>query len=383
MPDALSHIKVAAATLLVTAYALELGLTFYSPESARIADWTAKKYDLRTKDEMLGALKEEGKNPTLSLVPKFLLDEQATPPMLPLGGVANRLTIFCNETGHWALYDSDEHGFNNPRGLYYKAPLDVLVVGESFAQGACIPPEKNLAAQLRKKFPKTLSLGMDASGEITTLASLMEYGPTLRPKKVLWLYAQNTLGRANSELENATLKHYFQEDNFQQGLLDKQPEIDRLWDEYLAKKMEGHTTQHQSPGVNAYDVATLRYLRQYAAMASYIATQVAHKGNEKENLARYKTVLEKARTLTKAWGGEFYFVYVSTPQAGLDPAASDHEQIMALAKDMGLETIDSYETMKAQDPLFLNAYKGKGHYNIYGYGLLGWLVLKNFHQHDQ
>jgi hypothetical protein len=375
------HSLTVAATLLVTAYAIELGLMFFSPESARIADWAAKKYDLRTRHEMLIDLTAQGKKPVLSLVPKFLLDDPAPGALFPLGGVAGRLTIFCNETGQWALYDSDEHGFNNPRGLY-SAPLDVLLVGESFAQGACVPSDKNLGAQLRARFPKTLSLGMDGTGEVTTLASLMEYGPALKPKKVLWMYAQNTLGRANSELKNATLKRYLQEEGFRQGLPDRQPEIDHLWESYLAKKLEGRTPEHQSPGFSLQNFFTLHSLRKYASIIAYVADQVRHKGDEKENLARFKTILEKARSLTSAWGGELVFVYVATPQAGQDARTSDHQQIMALVGELGIKTIDSYEVMFQQDPHAINAYAGKGHYNESGYRLLSELVLKRLSPPD-
>ena len=36
--------------------------------------------------------------------------------VFPLAGVANKFTVFCNEMGEYTNYESDEHGFNNPRG---------------------------------------------------------------------------------------------------------------------------------------------------------------------------------------------------------------------------------------------------------------------------
>jgi len=36
----------------------------------------------------------------------------------PLSGIANKTTVLCNENGSWTIYQSDEHGFHNPAGLW-------------------------------------------------------------------------------------------------------------------------------------------------------------------------------------------------------------------------------------------------------------------------
>ena len=35
----------------------------------------------------------------------------------PLGGISNSKIVLCNESGKWSIYDSDEYGFNNPKGI--------------------------------------------------------------------------------------------------------------------------------------------------------------------------------------------------------------------------------------------------------------------------
>ena len=58
--------------------------------------------------------------------------------LLPLGGVSNALTVLCNESGQYVTYESDEHGFRNPRGIWSSARADLAIVGQSFTQGyAC------------------------------------------------------------------------------------------------------------------------------------------------------------------------------------------------------------------------------------------------------
>jgi hypothetical protein len=36
---------------------------------------------------------------------------------LPLGGIANSTTVSCNDGGEFVIYESDEHGFHNPKGI--------------------------------------------------------------------------------------------------------------------------------------------------------------------------------------------------------------------------------------------------------------------------
>ncbi len=130
--------------------------------------------------------------------------------VLPLAGVANVLTVFnANETGDRFIYRSAEYGFNNPPGLHLKDSVEIAVIGDSFAQGVAVLPEQGIAAQLRNAFPKTLNLGMGASGPITELAILREYAQPLRPQTVLWLYYEaNDLTDAEKESHNTILREY-------------------------------------------------------------------------------------------------------------------------------------------------------------------------------
>jgi hypothetical protein len=372
-----SFVVILCGFCLVALYAIEFYLTCFSVESARLRDWAAKHYDLRTKEEVLNDLRTQGKSPTLSLIPKFLLEEQynhLSP--FPLGGIAGKTTVLCNESGTWSIYDSDEYGFNNPKGMY-TAGADALLIGESFVQGSCISETHTIAAQMRAVYPHTLSLGMEGNGEVLTLALLMEYGPFLKPKKVIWVYAENTLGRANAELRNPTLNDYFSQETYQQDLLHKQPNIDTFWEQYLNKKLQNHTPEKQVAGFDLEHFLGLHYTRKYYGAMSYLAQQIADKGDEAANKTRLKTILLKAKKLTQQWGGEFYFVYLATPYAGKPKSASDHDKIIATVKDLDIHVIDSYQTMTSKTPQEINAYNGMGHYNDHGYQLFTEFLLQN------
>src|SRR4030095_15909209 len=81
-----------------------------------------------------------------------------------LGGMSNRPTVFCNEAGKWITYQSDEHGFHTPRGIWSSPSIDVAVLGDSYAQGACVQSDRNFVAVIRRHFPATLNLAMSNTG---------------------------------------------------------------------------------------------------------------------------------------------------------------------------------------------------------------------------
>ena len=104
----------------------------------------------------------------------------------PLGAIANKTTVYCNESGEWTIFESDEHRFNNPKGLYVKNNVDIMLTGDSFAEGTCVNPNKSIAAVLRESGLKVISLGKGDNGSLLEFASLREYAEPLRPKVVLW-----------------------------------------------------------------------------------------------------------------------------------------------------------------------------------------------------
>ena len=94
-------------------------------------------------------------------------------PVLPLSGLSSRTTVLCNEAGYWAVYPADERGFNNPPGMW-SGPVDVAVIGDSFAHGNCVNAGEDWPSQVRVHVPRTLNLGMGGNGPLFALATLKE-----------------------------------------------------------------------------------------------------------------------------------------------------------------------------------------------------------------
>jgi hypothetical protein len=180
----LPRINLALVLVSVAASTFAANLFFALSEGANRTLWfiendfkalvnVAKEYnvtfDTRTKLEVIQDLRSRGIKAVPSIVPLELLPLQSDgtrksvltlngTEVLPHGGMSNKVTVFCNESGTHEWYESDEHGFHNPKGVWSSAEVDVVVLGESFSQGHSVDSEKNLVAMIRKHYPKTLNI---------------------------------------------------------------------------------------------------------------------------------------------------------------------------------------------------------------------------------
>ena len=155
-------------------------------------------------------------------------------PLSPLAGASQKTTIYCNESGSYVIYESDEHGFNNSYGIFSQ-PIDLLLIGDSFTQGACVAPDQNINGHLRNHDQNSINLGMASNGPLLELATLKEYGPSLKPETVLWLYFEGN-DLIDLDRENIPFLLQYLAPHFSQHLLDRQSEIDSIVYEYVKYK---------------------------------------------------------------------------------------------------------------------------------------------------
>ncbi len=311
---------------------------------------------------------------------------------LPFGGVSNKKTVFCNEGGTWALFDADEHGFNNPKGIWGAPPLDVAILGDSYSQGACVPQDKITAAHVRKKFPKTLTLGMCANGPLMEYASLKELVVDLRPRIVLWVYYNNDLSDMDVEAQSDVLMKYVDDDAFRQGLAARQAAIDGALDAYLRDAgsrapawpsgLASVGLTRRSTPLFLQDVVMREGHSSFSAFlrldwfTNAIATRLLQKNffDEAPKWDLFRRVLTKARTTVDGWGGKTYFVYL--PDAYYMSKKVKMEQpnrkgVLEAARAAGMKIIDVHEVFMAlPDPDKMRPHY-EAHFTEEGFELVG------------
>lgn len=362
---------------LLFLYTVQLGRMVWSaaalrgPSLTEAAKAAGLPYDQRPAEAVAAELRARGEDASLHFSPSFLseTDGVALPSgrIFPLGGMSRKLVVHCNEFGRWESYRSDEHGFRNPPGLY-KAPLDAVLIGDSFAEGACVPDGQDLAARLRTRWPRTLTFGMGGAGPLIELGVLEEYAARLKPARVFWLYYASDMSDLASERRSATLEGY--RAGRTQRLFERGREADAAWKAFEAQARERGVRPFaggQEPVgrlEKARRFVCLYYLRAWARGAYPLTT------GEKERLDEYLGLLSLARERTASWGGRFTFVYLPERAAFLDPLKADRYRLPLLrgARALGIDVVDGAEVFKAAgDPLSNFWLRASTHYDAPGY----------------
>jgi hypothetical protein len=207
-------------------------------------------FDTRTRLEVVTDLRKQGTNAFPDVFPAVLFQSNGKQVIkslfangngefLPLASISNATTVFCNESGEYIIYRSDEHGFHNPSGLWDKGWADIVALGDSYAHGACVPSDQGFVSVIRSRYPATINLGVNGDGPLAMLATLKEYGAFLKPKVVLWFYYEgNDIRDLDGREKFSPLLRRYLGSSFSQNLISRQQEVDTVLTAYLEQAME-------------------------------------------------------------------------------------------------------------------------------------------------
>ena len=284
----------------------------------------------------------------------------------------------ANESGEFAVYETDEFGFRNPKGLHQPGLVDLLLVGDSFIQGSCVKDGEEVAAQLRNTFPKTVSLGNGGNGPLLMLASLKEYGEHLRPKRVVWGYYEGNDMRNLRQEERDPLLLSYLDPNFSQQLVQRKEAVNKVLREITATDALLNEDRRLRNELWS-KVLKLFHLRELVG---------ARAESKRENAATlsqrklFHAAIERAKLLTGSWGGEFTFLYIPQYLRFADSrlASQDREFVLATLSELDIPLIDGVEAFNAQpNPLSLFQFEApRAHYNAAGYKLLADTIADGF-----
>lgn len=306
--------------------------------------------------------------------------------IVPLSGIANKMTVLCNESGEFVTYRSDMYGFNNPQSVWKSTAIEIAALGDSFTQGYCVPPDKNFVATIRNRYPATLNLGIAGDGPLLMLATLKEYLTPLKPKVVLWFYFEDNDLRdlQSNEKQNLILLRYL-EGSFVQDLRGRQSKIDKALMNYVdqVQRKRKPPPNKESSGLN------VRHLSEFFKLSSLRARSRWLIFSEEEdvdaiseaNMVLFRQILAQAKNQVNAWGGRIYFVYLP----GWDRYArkvpgiygQQRAKVLDYVKGLGISLIDIHPAFQSQaDPLSLYPLREPNHYNEKGHKIVADEVLK-------
>jgi hypothetical protein len=348
-------------------------------------------YDTRTQLQVVRDLRRQGLKAVPTVYPFSFLDRQPDGTLksqitindvevLPLSGSSNSLTVFCNEAGQWLTYQSDEQGFLNPQGIWSSEVIDIAVLGDSYAQGACVPSDRSFAGVIRARFPATLNLGNSNKGPLMELADLKEYAAAFKPKVVLWFfYEENDFGDLSRESQSPLLMRY-RNGRVAPNLPRLRAELDEVLEHRWVSELE--RVQTDWPDKKAPIIpAVLRFSNVLGGLG---LKPVRNRRLEVEQtLDLLAELLREAKATVDSWGGRLYLVYLPERERYVEPRTArldewKRERVLSVARSRGVEIIDVHPAFQStDDPLELFPFRRRGHYNEKGHRLVAETVLQS------
>lgn len=359
----------------------------------RAAEAAGASWDKRDKVEVIRDLRASGEDAFPSMAPTILVDDNGLPygtgRLFPFGGISDTVNVFCNEMGDWSIYRSDEHGFNNPKGMYANGALDAALVGDSFTHGACLPEGGDIASQIRGSGYRALNLGIGGAGPLTYLAVQREYAKPAEPKTVFWMFYAVDIRDSVYEQAAPLLMSYLDDPAFSQHLIDRQPELDEFLRDYMNKGYQQKLDELTEARQKRREIITkrllsngLRLTKLRERLRNLGGRDAVLEGREAEKLALLRRILETAKTEIEGWGGNMVFVYLpdwytyakqyDTYGIKIDENFLLRQDVLRLAGDVGLPVIDIQGEIfdRHPDPVSLYNWRMYGHYNTEGYRLV-------------
>jgi hypothetical protein len=353
-------------------------------------------YDRRPLVQVALDLRGQGKDAYPAFVAQGWMDAPLLvedDPVVPLSGVAHAITVVCNESGTYLTYRSDRFGFNNADQVWAMDRPDLLLVGDSFTEGACVPLQNSLASMIRARYPRTVNIGYGSNGPLTELAGLKEYGAALRPKHVLWFfYGFNDLPfDLSKELHSDIMTTYLDDPAFRQDLWVRSGDIEgamRSRADITLERLARLGLKGPGPSVvdRVIDVLTLKELRSRLGFRlDRPRKDVAlNRWEAQPEWDVFGGIIAEANETVDGWGGTLHLVYLPGRDSfakGIKPPY--HEELLELAMSLDIPLIDVYPAFAtAPDPVSLFPPKVPGspwwldlHYDEAGHRLAGETVL--------
>ena len=301
--------------------------------------------------------------------------------VIPLASIANTRLVSCNESGSYPVYPTDRYGFNNPDSLWAHASFDAIIIGDSFARGACVEQGEDVAGQMRTAYPATLNLGMPGTGPLTSVAVLREYTLDRRAQFLFWLHYGNDLADTARELHHPIISRYM-DPGFSQGLEASLAEVDASYREFIDKRIATSRVPWRVWLERVTASAVSKNLTGLAIGRGRDALRDSAPDTGPPDTGQLQAVLKVLEGEAARLEAELVVVYLPGPIHLFTGKEEEAEQahkaaVLAIAQNMGLPKIDIDSAFReAGDLPRFWALGGLAHFSPEGYALIAQELVK-------
>ena len=135
--------------------------------------------------------------------------------MPPLSSFINSRSFLCDEGYGLVKYKTDKFGFRNKNEIYENS-LDIILVGDSFAHGACVEDEHSIGNILNRNF-NVLNLSIGSTNPTHYALNLDIFIKYFKPKNVVIIFYSNDYEFNENSIYESLLKkdvEYFDKNSF-------------------------------------------------------------------------------------------------------------------------------------------------------------------------
>lgn len=387
-------LRIGIAITIVLALPVVLGINWYygQPEVInphfKIAKKLGLKVDERTYLDVMRDERAAGREAWLNFIPQTFLGNPLLVrgnPVQPLANIRNARVVLCNESGMFVWAETDEVGFHNPRRIWTANDrIDIMMIGDSFVSGYCVPRKDSLAGLLRTRYPKLVALGRGGLGPLSEFAILREYLAAARPKLVLWEIYKDDFNNLRHELASPILRRYLDDPGFSQSLFDRGSDIDHALRVFHAEKVRRLVRNQELPFLGLRHLSNLFLPRLISKMWSV----VRQPDDDIEPVPIFSTILDRARRLAEDAGAQFVVVYFSGYRRYDLPRARSknketHDLVLGITRSLKIDTIDTTTAIlsRLKDPRSMhffgtmNVIGRSEHYTPEGYRIVAEPIL--------
>jgi len=297
--------------------------------------------------------------------------------IVPLAGISNKKTIFCQEDGPMIEYKSDRFGFNNFDFIWDKKNIFAVTIGDSFTHGACVDTKNTIANNIDKD-EFLLNLGIGGTGPLIQFATVKEYLNRANPKRIIWIYyEENDFADLIFEKSDPVLKKYLEDENFSQQLISKQKNIDKKLITILHREIDDK---------NKIKKDNLKKFIKLTSIRKMFLDNPA--GNKIKTPKDFINIIKKTIKIADERNLKFYFVYLPEKNRFTKGLANDknyrnYYEVVDIIKNLNISFIDlKNEFNKLPEPIDLYS-KNFFHLNISGYKKAAELINEKIKEFEQ
>lgn len=290
-----------------------------------------------------------------------------------LSGMPGAEMLLCSRMGVPVTTRNDRYGFRNPQPET-TAPVDLMVLGDSFAEGICLEDGLHLVDQMRTGGATILNTASRGAGPLYELAVFGRYGPYFRPRvTVVAFFEGNDWENLSVEIEQPWLYEALTPGaDFGPIEMDAAQRADSArviadWWQGTAASLEEYLSRRS-------------YMRNFLALQETASILGLHYPKAAGDNPVFEQILHRMKEIAEGWQGRVVVVYIPALDqfGGLFPhgfvSAPLRRNVARAAEDAGVGLIDLTPTFR-DHPSPLGLYAPDAHLNPQGAALAAGRIM--------